>query len=153
MNAFLKRLQRSRGFTLAEITIAVLVLSTASIVMIGLQSGSVDTSFRDERRQKALLAARAVFAALEILEDQPKDIDIEDSLINIIKKQAPLSELQDWDKLSGLEPFQAHYVIQNAPLPLKAIPPDELKRATLRVFWSNSPLDSIELYYFIPKKD
>lgn len=137
---------------MAEITIAVLVLSAAVIVMISLQSASVDSSFRDERRQKALLAARAIFAAYEIQEDPPKDIDMVGSLADIIKKQQPLDGLTDWNNLKELNPFQAHLTIQNAPLPFKQIPQDALKKIVLQVFWSNSPADKVELYYFTPKK-
>ncbi len=142
-----------RGFTLAEITIAVLVLSAAVIVMISLQSASVDSSFRDERRQKALLAARAIFSALEIQEDPPENIDITGSLADIIKKQDALKGLTDWNELKVLNPFQAHLTIQNAPLPIKQIPQDALKKVSLQVSWSGSSADMVELFYFIPKKN
>lgn len=139
------------GFTLAEVTIAILVLSSAVIVMISLQSASVDSAFRDERRQKALLAARAVFAALEIQENPPEDIDTQGALVDILSKREPLDALTDWNERDELKPFKAHLMIKNWPLPLKDIRNDAVKQVRLRVFWSNSPADAIELVYFIPK--
>lgn len=143
--------QGQRGFTLAEVTIAILVLSSAVIVMISLQSASVDSAFRDERRQKALLAARAIFAALEIQEDPPDDVDIQAPLVDLLRQREPLDGLTDWNERAELKPFQAHLEIKNWPLPLKDIRNDAVKRVRLRVYWSNSPADAIELTYFIPK--
>jgi type II secretory pathway pseudopilin PulG len=139
------------GFTLAEVTIAILVLSSAVIVMISLQSASVDSAFRDERRQKALLAARAIFAALEIQEDPPEDIDVQSPLVDLLSKREPLNALTDWGDRQELKPFQAHLSIKNWPLPLKDIRNDAIKQVLLRVYWSDSPADAIELVYFIPK--
>lgn len=147
-----RRLRRSRGFTLAEVTIAILVLSSAVLVLISLQSASLDSSFRDERRQKALLGARAILSAIEVDENPLEDIDVEGPLVDLISKRSPLEGLSDWNKFKDLAPFQAHLKIASWPVPLKDVPPDGLKRVTLRVSWSNAGADAIELYYFVPKR-
>jgi type II secretory pathway pseudopilin PulG len=146
------KINYSSGFTLAEVTIAILVLSSAVITLISLQSASLESTFRDERRQVGLLAARAIFSALEIQEEDPEDIDVEQPLIELLQKRSPLDGLSDWSERKRLEPFMAHLTIKNWPVPLKGINQDALKRATIRIYWSNAPADSISLDYFIPKK-
>lgn len=147
-----RRTNRSRGFTLAEVTIAVLVLSSAMIVMISLQSASLESSFRDERRQKALLAARSVFSAIEIDENPIEDIDVEAPLVELLAKRSPLDGLSDWNQFRNLQPFRARLQIANWPIPVPNIDPDAVKRVTLRVAWSDTAADAVELYYYIPKK-
>ncbi len=142
----------SAGFTLAEVTIAVLVLSSAVVVMIGLQSASVDNAFRAERKQKALMAARSILAALEIQTDPPEDIDVQTTLVDLISRREPLNQLDDWGTMRDLAPFQVHLQIAPWSIPLKGLPPDMMKVVKLRVFWNDAVSDSIELVYFIPKK-
>ena len=150
--ALKRRFKSCSGFTLAEVTIAILVLSSAALTLISLQSASVESSFRDERRQRALLAARSIFAALEIQQDDPEDTDVDLPLAELLQKREPLDGLTDWRNLKTLEPFMAHLTIKNWPLPLKTLDPSAIKRAQLRIYWGTGAAESIELNLFIPKK-
>lgn len=147
-----KNVHAERGFTLAEIVIAVLVLSTAMIVFISLQSAAVDRTLRDNQRQRAMLAARSILAALETRNDDVPEESMDDTLPNVLKQIKPLSDLQDWNN-PEFERFRAQLVIQNWEIPIPGVEADAVKRVSLRIYWSDSPLDSFPVTYFIPKLD
>ena len=57
------------GFTLVEVVIAILVLAGSLVVLLGLQSAAVTKALRDRNQLQAMLAARHIFAAVEVFQE------------------------------------------------------------------------------------
>ena len=60
-----KRANRSSGFTLVEIMIAIVILASSITVILGLQSAIMKRAIDDKSRLTAMLFARRILASLE----------------------------------------------------------------------------------------
>lgn len=141
-----------RGFTLIEITFAIVILAGSLVVLLGLQSAATQAAIRDARKQEAMLAARTLMSTLEISTEE----------LEVQERTAPMIELLgDFIPGDGLlfEPAQDRRRAPFASLtgtlkveywPLPGLDPEVVKRIHLRVAWSDSPIDAVEVMYFLP---
>lgn len=137
------------GFTLIEIIIAVLVLATALVTLLGLQAAAVERTIRDNNKQRAMFIARTILAAIESSEEPIEPQDLSAPAADVIKKLAP-EDSTDRDFLQEISQFDAHFVVENWELP--DIDPKALKRVTLTISWSPAFQDSFQVNYFIPEE-
>jgi len=139
-----------RGFTLIEITFAIVILAGSLVVLLGLQSASTQASIRDAQKQRAVLAARALMSAIEVGDPE---VEVQDTT-------APMSELLADNLPGNLAPpaeegprgptagLTGRLKVEFWQLP--GMDPEVVKRVSLRVMWSDSPIDAVEILYFLP---
>lgn len=145
--------RREAGFTLLEITIAVMVLAVSLVTLLGLQASIMEQSVRDRERQSALLVARRVLAAIEASED-PLQVGTREGKVGELLRMFLAGSEEDrsdatdaslnLDAILRVEEFQ---VPSSDPDNDK---PEIMKKAFLKVFWGPSDLDSLELVYLVP---
>ncbi len=142
----------SNGFTLIEITFAIVILAGSLVVLLGLQSAATQATIRDARKQEAMLAARALMSALEVSDEE----------LEIQESTAPLTQLLEryvpGDGFTleppggrGRPPFEGLTGTLKVEFwPLPGLDPEVVKRINLKVAWSDSPVDAVEVIYFLP---
>lgn len=141
------RERNSSGFSLIEVTFAVLILAGGLVTLLGLQSSSLQLASRDRFTQRAMLLARQILAPIETSKE-PIDIqDVEGTaaeLLDRFQPGAPISE--EMLKI----PFQARLKVEFWGIP--NVNEEAMKRLTLTLAWSESPLDRFEIVYFMPNE-
>ena len=146
-----------RGFTLVEVVIAILVLAGSLVVLLGLQSASVTKALRDRNQLQAMLAARHVFAAVEVFQEF-NDRDDTLPVYQLLKDLGALPDIGDSaeeeELYSGME---ANIQISEWENP-EALAPlgadiNLLKRIYLKILWGESPDDQLEIVYFIANEN
>lgn len=137
-----------RGFTLIEVTIAILILASGLVILLGLQSSSVERAVRDRDKLQAMLLAREILAAVESSKDPIEVQDRTTTAADILEDLLPGSQkpaVQDEQNK-----FRVRFRVQNWELP--NIDQQLIRRLDLVVSWSDSPLDSISIIYFLPEE-
>ncbi len=136
------------GFTLIEISIAILMLATSLVVLIGLEQSSMQRAINDKDRRVALSVARRIMSDIEIKKitidiDQKK----EDKLLNFLKQND--FELEDDDiEKKNLEKFSI--VLQASSPPLAGIEQDNLiKLIELTISWGETNREKLYLIRYI----
>ena len=146
-----------RGFTLVEVVIAILVLAGSLVVLLGLQSASVTKALRDRNQLQAMLAARHVFAAVEVFQEF-NDRDDTLPVYQLLQDLGALPDIGDSaeeeELYSGME---ANIQISEWENP-EALAPlgadiNLLKRIYLKILWGESPDDQLEIVYFIANEN
>lgn len=147
-----RTVKQEKGFTLAEVIIAILILAGSLAVLLTLQSASVKKALRDRNQMHAMLLARSIFSSLEIQENL-YDLDREDSVRNILEDYNAVPDVED---LKDLDRLSAHLKVEEwenpemlADLNLGA---NLLRRVYLKIFWGETPDDQLEVVYFIPNQ-
>lgn len=142
------------GFTLIEITIAILVLASGLVILLGLQSSSIQRAVRDRDKLQAMLLARQILAAIEISREalplQDKTAPAHDLLADLMPGLPRDLRLDD-----NLDKFMTRLRIQNWDLPQinqNSLNQDLVRRIDLTVYWSDSPLDAVNIVYFMPEE-
>lgn len=148
-------IRSQKGFTLIEITIAILILAVSLVTLLGLQSSAVQESLRTRNKQKAMLLARQIMAAIENDEEPPETQNVTGRAYDILKKFAPFEKLGSGKDLemkseSGAD-FETQFTVEDWKIP--KLPEKALRRVYLKVSWSPSPADSLEVVYFVPILD
>jgi type II secretory pathway pseudopilin PulG len=136
-----------RGFTLIEITIAILVLAGSFTVILGLMASATQRAVRDRNSQSAMLMARRILAAIETNKDAPSVGVQEDSANRILTSLMPGIE-ENSPELDETKMFSAR--LTSAAWPV-GDDKESLVRVSLELFWSDSPADSFYVTYFMPK--
>lgn len=146
-SANIRRHAHSRAFTLIEITFAILILAGSLVVLLGLQSSSLDRAVRDRENQSAMLLARKILTMVEVFHE---DITIDKTsgevdkvLEDLFGRGVEYSEPLDPDKLYKAE-------VRIVPLQIPPLDKDVMKRLELVIYWSDDPLDQVILYYYFP---
>lgn len=86
-----------QGFTLIEITLAILVLAGSFTVILGLLASATQRAVRDKNSQSAMLLARRILAAIETNKDAPSTGVQEDQAnkilvsLMLVEKKTPLN--------------------------------------------------------------
>ena len=57
------------GFTFVEVMIALVLLASASAILVGMQSAAVHRTIRDTSAQKSMMVARRIMAMIETIPD------------------------------------------------------------------------------------
>ena len=149
-----KQEMKAAGFTLMEVTIALLVLASALVVLLGLQSSSVQRAVRDRSQQEAMLAARSILAAIEIGAEDLETQDTTDSAAALFEKLTGGARQDEEDRLS--EKYQANLRVEELEIPVPntdpkfAENPIRLKQVILTVFWGESPNDQLRVVFLVP---
>lgn len=143
---------RERGFTLIEITFAIVILAGSLVVLLGLQSAATQAAIRDARKQEAMLAARTLMSALEV---STEDIEVQERtapMLEILRDLLPGEGLSfEPTPESPRVPFESLTGTLKVEFwPLPGLDPEVVKRIHLRVAWSDSPIDGVEIMYFLP---
>lgn len=140
------------GFTLIEIIFAILILAGSLVVLLGLQSAATQATIRDGRKLSAMLAARAVMSAIELGDPE---IEVQDTtapmneLMELVIPGATDKEPDPQTDPRGPAPgLTGRLVVEYWPLP--GVEPETVKRVSLTVSWSDSPIDAVKALYFIP---
>ena len=139
----------SSGFTLIEVVLAVVLLGTALAIILGLQSSAVTQTVRNRNKEFALLEARKVLAFLEANEAAIQDTNDQKPLLEMLKQyDGKEAEVVSKEETQRLAPFQAHLTI--IPWDIPDVGERMMRKITLEVEWTSSPLDRVQLVYFIP---
>lgn len=144
----MRRARRAAGgFTLIEITIAIVILSFALITLLGLQSSSVERTIRDRNKQKAMLLARNILALIEIRQE-PMEIGEINGTVKDVLAKLEIDVPEGQDKEPDFSSYQAEVKVDNWEIP--GLEENPLRRVFVRVFWGPDPRDSLEVVYFVP---
>lgn len=148
-----RQAQHQRGFTFLEIIIALMILAAGAGILIGLESATIRRTIEDRTVQQAMLAARRIMAAIEII-TPPEHVESlqRQPLISLLQQLKAPPVTTDEEK-QALERYTAEVLVQDFPLPLPNIEPNPLQMVSLRIFWSERPNDVFEIQYLIPIND
>ncbi|MCB0317173.1 MAG: hypothetical protein KDD56_00345 [Bdellovibrionales bacterium] len=137
---------RSSGFTIMEIVIAILILAASLTTLLGLQSASIKRTLLDKNQQKAMLAARAILAAIESQKSADDVQNSQGTVIQVLKQLIPLPpvEIPVDDPLNA---FTAE--IQVLPAELPGLQGNVMKQVFVRVDWGETEAESLSINYFI----
>ena len=130
------------GFTLIEIMIAVLILATALVVMLGLEQSNIVRTINDQNRKVALSLARKVMAA----------IDLEQITINIDEEKE--SKIIDFFNQNNIEydnddkkNYDKFSIVLKASSPtIAGIEQDNIiKLIELKILWGESYKEQLSI--------
>jgi prepilin-type N-terminal cleavage/methylation domain-containing protein len=152
-----KRTKKAAGFTLIEIVIAVLILSSALITLLGLQSSILKRALRDEEKQQAMLLARTILSTIEV---KNRDIENQDSTSSVDELMDKLQvnikdEAVDY-KIKKFE-FMARLKVEDVGI--KDVGEKLMKSVTLTIYTKEAeltegnPLDAFQVTYLIAVED
>lgn len=138
------------GFTLVEIAFAVLILSSALVTILGLQSAIIRRTIATQNTHGAMLIARRILAVIETT-DEPIEVGEETKLADEMMQQflgtgGAVAADDDQGKF-----YTAHMAVSYWPIPKVA--PDALKRILLDIWRSELPDDRFSIVFFIPNED
>lgn len=140
--------RRQYGFTLIEITVAILVLAGSLVVLLGLQSSSLQRTIRDGNMERAMLGARSIMSALESSDVELEVGDREGTVAELVEGFVQL-DADDRAAMDSQTDLQARMQVEFWPLP--GIDNEQvLQKITLTVSWSESPLDRVTVVYMLP---
>ncbi len=148
-------MRTSKGFTLLEVALAILILASALVILIGMQSSAVDQAFRDRYSQQSMLLARELLSVIESSEDVVEIADKESSASEMLK-QEPFSVLEerrerDPDYDQALNDLTVHYSV--AYWGIAGLDEQAMKKITLEIWPMDIPDDVFQVVYFIPNDD
>lgn len=141
---------KSRGFTLIEVIVALMILGGSLIVLLGLQTSIIDRTIRDEKMQQALLLARRLFTDLETSKVPPENMQTEGTFGEVYDQVAyPGANAPEIAPEINQE-FRANLTISSWGIP--GVADDVMRKIELTIYWGRSNLDSITTTYFSPAK-
>ena len=145
------------GFTLMEVTIAVLILSTALVTLLGLQSSILARALKDEEKQQAMLIARTILSAIEIHSDE---IDAQDSTSSVDDLLQKLHlNLKDKDNEETLKKFDFMARLKVENIGVKDVGDNLIKSVTLSIYPKDNQTvnqiqqNSFDVTYLIPLEE
>jgi prepilin-type N-terminal cleavage/methylation domain-containing protein len=141
-----RRRPTNSGFTLIEIIIAVLILASSLMILLGLQSATVRRAIQDRETQQAMLVAREIMSMIETVKDPALIQDASGTAEEVIKSVSGGAALPE----DGIDPsgqFNVDLAIEKVPLPI--IGDDRMTRLTLTLTWEGGPPQGLTLDYFI----
>lgn len=142
------------GFTLIEVAFAIFILSSSLVVLLGLQSSVVQRELRDRHRIDAMLIARSILAATEIIQDPGSERSIEGTPERVLGSliTAPPEERGERE---SRETYGVEYYVryQVSPWEFPNLEPNTVRRVLVEVSWGDLPTDSLVVSYFVPFKE
>jgi len=141
----------SRGISLIEVTFAVLILTGSFVVLLGLQSLAVDREVTDYNRQRAMLIARRIMTQIETRTEGLEPENRKGSALDVLEFISGLQPYTPEEEQRILQGFEANLNIEELALP--GFEDKSLLQITLDITWSSSPLDRLNLVYFVPKPE
>ena len=141
----MKRKVASAGFTILEITFAILILAGSLTVLLGLQTSSVQRTMRDRNKQQAMLMARQILAAVESSREPPEIGSTSGSAREVLEKALGDRDSKTIEE-SSADSYSAELAVEKWQIP--TVEADVIRRLRLTLSWSENPLDSLSVYYF-----
>lgn len=133
------------GFTLLEVTFAILILAGSMTVLLGLQSSSVQRTIRDRNKLQAMLMARQILAAVESAREPPEIGTISGNAREVLEQT--LKERQpDAIEETAADDFAAELTVEKWQIP--GIEADVIRRLRLTLSWGEGTVNSLSAYYF-----
>lgn len=137
------------GFTFIEVMVALIILASASGILVGMQSSAIARAIRDKNAQQGMLLGRRIMASVEALGPQGLVGDFEgEPALNALQKWAIPEPTDDVDK-KALAPFYVTLTTEDLVLPLPNIAQDPMKKMLLRVTWGKEVDESFNVMYLM----
>lgn len=137
---------REIGFTLIEVTFAVLILASSLVTLLGLQSSVLQQAVRDKNKERALLIGRRILSVFESSSDMIEPREVQGDISKIVNDFA----LPDGDEVTKLQQLNYTGKLSISEWGIPNLDPRAMKRIALTISWGASSLDSLELVYFVP---
>jgi hypothetical protein len=144
-----KKNSMAAGFTLIEVVFAVLILSASLVTLLGLQESSLQLSAHDRFTQRAMLYAREIMSPIETSPDPIETQDTDGTIEEILNQFSPV-KLETTVRPLSATMFRAHIKVEDWGIP--KVNEQAMKRITLTIRWSDSPLDAFQIMYFMPNE-
>ena len=141
--------QPAQGFTLIEVTVAIIILASALTILIGMQSSLMSQTLRARNEQQAMLLARRLLASFEVVDPELSPGTQELSAAEALKLEEVSSKRDEAD-FKGYENFTVR--LQVSYLGIPNIDPQAMKQLLVDVMWSEDPGDSLQIVYFTPNE-
>ncbi|MBX7137277.1 MAG: prepilin-type N-terminal cleavage/methylation domain-containing protein [Oligoflexia bacterium] len=138
----------SAGFTLIEITIAIVIIASAMVIFLGLQSSIVDQTLRAGEQEQAMMLARRILAKYETSDDP---LNVGETVWESGKtalEDLDLFSDQDQEQLDTLNHFHIRLTIGTQGIP--QLEEDAMKRLDLVIAWGAAPDQRFEVLYYVP---
>jgi len=147
------RLSHQCGFTMMELTLAIVILAGALVVLLGLQSSVISRTVDDTNRKHAMMYARQILSAVEAREGRGWFLPEQNTTGSV---DQILSELLETDTRPGGDPelrdrFQVEFRIE--PWSVPGLGEQVLKRVELVIFWGMSEQERMPFYFLIPARE
>jgi prepilin-type N-terminal cleavage/methylation domain-containing protein len=144
------------GFTLIEIVIAIMILSVSLVVLIGLQSASIERAVRDRATQQAMLLARSILAGIESSPDPIPVGAFDTPALQMVQQYRAAPEGADFPP--ELDRFSASLIVEPVAVPIikdgvPAVIPNALKKILLTIYWGTDPTEQFPVLFFIPNDE
>ncbi|MCB0334497.1 MAG: prepilin-type N-terminal cleavage/methylation domain-containing protein [Bdellovibrionales bacterium] len=137
------------GFTLIEVTLAIVILAGSLTILLGLQSAIIDRTVRDNNQKQAVMIARLILAAIESEEASGNPLPLQQTTAPIDDVlQSILSTPFELPQTLKLEPFEATLLVAYAGIP--GVAEEALKRIDLTISWGESNQERLDVVLFIP---
>ncbi len=137
------------AFTFIEVMVALIILASASGILVGMQSSAIARTIRDKTAQQGMLLGRRIMATVEVL--GPKglvgDFDGEPALSALQKWAIP--EPTDDSEKKALTPFYVSFTTEELVLPLPNTSEDPMKKMLLRITWGKEVDESFNVVYIM----
>ena len=146
----LARLRRSRGFTLIEVVIALVILGSAMVVLLGLQSSILKRTIEEQRKQRAMLLARQVMTAVESQDDLPIEGSLTGRIDEILSGLHMISNTDQTLSDDDLT-FRAEFNTSDWGIP--GVADKAMRKFELIMRWGEAPDESLTVIYFTPNPD
>lgn len=137
-----------RGFTFVEVMIALVLLASASALLVGMQSAATNRTIRDTSAQKALMVARRILSIIETIPDTEFTISSmqEQPAVALMEQlQIPTEDTSNDDVL--LNKLSATLQIDDWLLPVPGAEETPMKKVLLSLSWGPSNQDRISIEF------
>lgn len=145
---------RQHGFTLIEVTFAVLILALSMIVLLGLQTTALKNSYSELFREKASSAALLILEAMDRFQKSGNNLSEEEKEGDILSIAEDYLEI-DQDNREFLQSYfsglKAHLSTVYQTLP-DVDSPNPLLAIKLTISWGPSSTDEFRVSYLLPIK-
>ena len=138
---------RRGGFTLIEVVIALVILGGSLVVLLGLQSSIIERTIRDSKKQRAMLLARQILSAIEVAQTPPVPQSTDGSFKDVLNSVLTSNETNREESPEDAE-YHAQLEVESVGIPKLA--PDAIRKITVTISWSPSPLDQLTAVFFTP---
>ncbi len=144
------RSSNSRALTLVEVIIALVVLAGALVVLLGLQTASVDRALHERNLKQAMLKAREILAAIEAREGMGEEEIpigvIEGTVDQVLETILPGTSQVD----PNVEAYPFNAVVEVDFWGIPNVNEEAMKKITVETSWGEQPHERTEIIFFIP---
>lgn len=135
------------GFTLMEITFAIVILAGSLVILLGLQSSVIQRTVNDTQKLKAITIARQILAAIEYQGDELQEQDSAKSAVALLEELIP-ADTVNVNSEEEFRGFTARLIVE--PWGIPQIDPDAMRRIQLTIYWGEELNEALPLVFFVP---